>query len=175
MYTSIDICVSLYTHRLAHFCMFSAENCPSQARPCQGAPRRPGLWRSYLGRGKVTRMGHAMLSMGPTFGARCCLITWSLEPGEGHLQEGGLLEGEKGPRGKFCSHSYAAAVDYAAARDSPGLWAPDAALSSWVILLRGFGRTILIKIRTDSELCLRSLLSLILHVPEDEQTQQGYR
>lgn len=116
-----------------------------------------------------------MLSMGTMFGARCCLIAWSLEPGEGHLQKGGLLEGEKGPRGKFCSHSYGAAVDYAAARDSPGLWAPDAALSSWVILLRGFGRTILIKIRTDSELCLRCLLSLILHVPEDEQTQQGYR
>lgn len=116
-----------------------------------------------------------MLSTGTTFGASCCLIMWSLERSEGHLQKRRLLEGEKGPWGKFCSHSYAAAQDYATARDSPGLWAPEGALSSWVILLRGLGRIIQRKIRTDSKLCLHSLLSLILHIAEDEQTQQGDR
>ena len=116
-----------------------------------------------------------MLSRGTTFGASCCLLVWSLEHGEGHLQKRRLLEGEKGPWGKFCSHSYAAARDCAAARDSPGLWAPDGALSSWIILLSGLGRRIQRKIRTDSKLCLHSLLSLILHIAEDEQTPQGYR
>lgn len=89
---------------------------------------------------------------------------WSLH-GEGHLQKRRLLEGEKGPWGKFCFDLYAATWDYVAARDSASLWASDGALSSWVILLRGFSRTIQVKIRNNSKLCLHSLLSLILHIP----------
>lgn len=163
MCTNIEVCPSC---TLLHiFCW----KLPFTSTPLPRSPTQTWVlgiifaWREEL------RWVIPMLLTGTTFGARCCLIAWSLE------QKRRLLEGETGPRGKFCSHFYAAAVDSAAARDSPGLWAPDGALSSWVILLRGFGRTILIKIRTDSKLCLHSLLSLILHIPEDEQTQQGYR
>lgn len=172
---NVDFPVSLYAHRLAHFCMFSAENCPSQAHLCQGAHANLSLGDHICTQKMSLGWVIPTLSMGTTFGASCCLITWSLEHSEGHLQKRRLLGGEKGPWGKFCSHLYAAARDYATARDSPGLWAPEGALSSWVILLRGLGRIIQRKIRTDSELCLHSLLSLILHIAEDEQTQQGDR
>lgn len=71
-----------------------------------------------------------VLFTGATFGASCCLTSRSLDHCESQLNLGCWRE----EREKFCPHLCASALGYA----SPGLWAPEAVLSTWVIHSEGW-------------------------------------
>lgn len=168
----ISIFVCLYAHSDSHPCACFLLNI---ALPKHVSAKEP---HADLGAGddicmekKSFEWAFPVLLAGATFGASCCLITRSLDLSENHLHLGCWKE----ERDQSCPHLCAAARGYAAARNSPGLWAPEGVLSTWVIPFRGLGWTIQIKIRADSKLCLCGQLSLILHIPEDEQTQRGFR